>query len=76
MRAASVSHVVFSGHLGDQRNCDAISFCGDVSAFGCDRSFHEENETNEYDGDYGKNKKDIEVRKSRRLLFTQIRETL
>ena len=60
----------------DQFSDPVISFCGDVSAFGCDRSFHEENETNEYDGDYGKNKKDIEVRKSRRLLFAQIRETL
>ena len=48
-----------------------------ISLLGCNvsplfghRTFHEENETNEYDGDYGKNKKDVEVRKSRRLLFT------
>jgi hypothetical protein len=54
-----------------------------ISLLGCNvsplfghRTFHEENETNEYDSDYGKNKKDIEVRKSRRLLFTQVRETL
>ena len=47
-----------------------------LNAFCCDRTFHEENETNENDGDYGKNKKDIEVRKSRRLLFAQVSESL
>jgi hypothetical protein len=43
------------------------SFRGDVRIFCCNRAFHEENENNERDGDYGKNEKDVEVRKSRSI---------
>ena len=61
-QTGSNSHVVgkrllFSFPAG----CSMRSFCGDVRVFCCNRAFHEENENNERDGDYGKNEKDVEV---------------
>ena len=39
-------------------------FCRNVSVICCDRTLHEENESDERDSDYGKDKKCVEVRES------------
>ena len=56
--------------------CRATSFRSDVSAFFGDGAFHEENENDQCDGDYGEEKECVEVGEGRGLLFAQVGETL
>jgi hypothetical protein len=47
-----------------------------VSAFGCDRSFHEENDNDERDSNDSKKKECVEIRKGRCLLFAEVGQAL
>ncbi len=48
----------------ERRMMGAPLFCRSMSALCSDRTLHEENESDERDGDYGKDKKCVEVRES------------